>query len=101
MSGPGGAPTLANRLAVHVLRDLNKNCPKTIHALENWIDQCGFWLAELLPHQVDSAQVAFQIALLDLALKREQADFHMANCIPLLKESMRLHQAANDLQEVL
>lgn len=93
-------PTLANRLAVHVLRDLNKNCPRTIHALENWIDQCGFWLAELLPHQVDSAQVAMQIALLDLALKREQG-FQMANAIPLLKESMRLHQAANELQEVL
>lgn len=93
-------PTLANRLAVHVLRDLNKNCPRTIHALENWIDQCGFWLAELLPHQVDSAQVAMQIALLDLALKREQG-FQMENAIPLLKESMRVHQAANDLQEVL
>ena len=93
-------PSLANRLAVHVLRDLNKNCPRTIHALENWIDQCGFWLAELLPHQVDSAQVATQIALLDLALKREQG-FQMANAIPLLKESMRVHQAANELQEVL
>lgn len=93
-------PHLANRLAVHVLRDLNKSCPKTIHALENWIDQCGFWLAELLPHQVDSAQVAMQIALLDLALKREQG-FQLANAIHLLKESMRLHQAANDLQEVL
>lgn len=93
-------PHLANRLAVHVLRDLNKNCPRTIHALENWIDQCGFWLAELLPHQVDSAQVSMQIALLDLALKREQG-FQMANAIPLLKESMRLHQAANELQEVL
>ena len=93
-------PHLANRLAVHVLRDLNKNCPRTIHALENWIDQCGFWLAELLPHQVDSAQVATQIALLDLALKREQG-FQMANAIPLLKESMRVHQAANELQEVL
>ena len=99
MSGRGGVPTLANRLAVHVLRDLNKSAPRTIHALENWIDQCGFWLAELLPHQVDSAQVAFQIALLDMALKREQG-FQMANAIPLLKESMRLHQAANDLQEV-
>ena len=95
------APTLANRLAVHVLRDLNKSAPRTIHALENWIDQCGFWLADLITHQVDNAQVATQIALLDLALKREQSDFHMANCIPLLKESMRLHQAANELQEVL
>lgn len=94
-------PTLATRLAVHVLRDLNKSCPKTIHALENWVDQCGFWLADLVTHQVDSAQVAMQIALLDLALKREQEDFQPTTIIALLKESMREHQATNELQEAL
>ena len=41
---------LATRLPVYVLRDLAGSCPSTLHALDNWLDQTGFWLADIAQH---------------------------------------------------
>ena len=39
-----GVPPLPfpNRLSVYILNDLSLNCPKTILAMESWIDHVGF-----------------------------------------------------------
>ena len=54
-----GVPPLPfpNRLSVYILNDLSLNCPKTILAMESWIDHVGFWLAELATHLRTKEQV--------------------------------------------
>lgn len=65
---PKLSPRLATRLAVHACHDLASDCPKTIHALTNWLEHAGFWLAELSEHPRSPDQVSFMIGLLGLAL---------------------------------
>lgn len=62
------SPTLATRLAVYACHDLVKFCPKTVQAMAAWMDQAGFWLAELSAHPRTPDQSAFMIGLLGLAL---------------------------------
>lgn len=83
-------PHLANRLAVHICHDLAKHAPKTLHALENWLDHCGFWLAELArcPRRPD--QVPFMVGLLGLSLSREM-DLTLPDACQVLRDHMKLH----------
>lgn len=60
--------TLANRLAVYACHDLVKFCPKTVQAMAAWLDQAGFWLAELASCAKTPDQAPFMIGLLGLAL---------------------------------
>lgn len=61
-------PKLSTRLAVYACHDLVKECPKTLHAMANWIDHAGFWLAELSTCPRTPEQVGFMIGLLGMAL---------------------------------
>lgn len=83
-------PTLANRLAVHICHDLAKHAPKTLHALDNWLDHCGCWLAELArcPRRPD--QVPFMVGLLGLSLSREM-DLTLPDACQVLRDHMKLH----------
>ena len=65
-----GVPPLPfpNRLSVYILNDLSLNCPKTILAMESWIDHVGFWLAELATHLRTKEQLPYMIGLLALRM---------------------------------
>lgn len=60
--------SLSNRLAVYALNDLNINCPKSILALENWLDHTAFWLACLSTCTKTKDQLPFMINLLAINL---------------------------------
>lgn len=83
-------PHLANRLAVHICHDLAKHAPQTLHALDNWLDHCGFWLAQLAacPRTPDQAQ--FMVGLLGLSLSREM-DLTLPDACQVLRDHMKLH----------
>lgn len=82
---------LANRLSVHVLNDLNANCPKTILAINNWIDQVTFWLADLSTHPRTSDQTAFMLYLLSMNLAATMG-CSLQDARQLLKDELIIHQ---------
>lgn len=83
-------PTLANRLATHLCHDLSLHAPKTLHALDSWLDHCGFWLAELARCPRTPDQVAFMTGLLGLALSREM-HLTLPDACQVLRDHMKLH----------
>ncbi len=83
---------LANRLACHILNDLNVNCPRTILAMENWLDHTGSWLAELSVCAKTNEQLLFMISLLAINLAQTMGcSLHAARL--LLKDEMVVKQA--------
>ncbi len=63
--------SLANRLAVHALTDLSLHPPKTVLEVENWDDQCGFWLAQLQRCMTEPDQLNDMLNLLQDAVATE------------------------------
>jgi hypothetical protein len=88
---------LANRLAVHILHDLNRNCPRTILALYNWLDHVGFWLAELGDHARNNEQIAYMISLLALNLSSVMG-CSIQDARLLLRDEMVIKQAERLLE---
>lgn len=82
--------SLANRLPTYVLHDLVKACPQTLEPLTDWMDQCGFWLAELQQHPRTPDQVPFMVGLLGLAVSR-QAGWPTHTACAELKNYLSLH----------
>lgn len=83
-------PNLANRLSVHICHDLATHAPKTLHALDNWLDQCGFWLADLSRHLRTQDQLQFMVGLLGLALSREMS-LTVPDACQVIRDHMKLH----------
>ena len=71
---------LSTRLDLHILKDLAANAPKTLGALDSWLEHCAFWLHELHKHQVEPGQVSFLVQLLGLALAREAGRERAETC---------------------
>ena len=85
------SPTLANRLATHICHDLAKRAPKTLHALDSWLDHCGFWLAELARCPRTPDQVQFMVGLMGLSLSREM-NLSLPDACQVLRDHLKLHQ---------
>lgn len=85
-------PNLANRLAVYACHDLAANAPKSFNPLKNWLQQCGFWLAELSACALTPDQPQFMAGLLACALVREHKDYSLPQACQMLREHMTLHQ---------
>ena len=89
-------PNLANRLSVHILHDLAKNCPKTIHAMASWMDAAAFWLADLASHPRTPDQAAFMIGLLGMSLATNLG-ITLPEACQMLKDETRFHQLQKEL----
>lgn len=87
---------LNNRLSVHILRDLSASCPKTIHALSNWMDHAAFWLADLSSHPRTPDQASFMIGLLGMSLSTNLG-VSLPEACQMLKDETRLHQLQKEL----
>jgi hypothetical protein len=89
---------LANRLSVHVLHDLTANCPRTILALESWMDHCAFWLADLASHPATPDQINFMIGLLALGLAKNMG-WTLPEASNLLRDEMVMYQLNKELSK--
>lgn len=85
-------PTLANRLAVYACHDLVKFCPKTVQAMAAWLDQAGFWLAELASCAKTPDQAPFMVGLLAMALAPNMG-VSFTEATRVLRDEMALQQA--------
>jgi len=83
--------TLANRLSVHVLKDLAAAAPRTLGAVDNWMEHVAFWLHDLHKHQATPDQVSFMVGFLGLALARE-AGWQRVEACRMIKEHLVYQQ---------
>ena len=83
--------TLANRLSVHILKDLAANAPKTLLAVDSWMEHVAFWLHDLNKHQATKDQVPFMVGFLGLALARE-AGWQRLEACRIIKEHLVYQQ---------
>ncbi len=83
---------LANRLSVHILTDLNTHCPRTILAIDSWLDHVGFWLADLSCHPRTKDQLPFMMSLLAINLAKTLG-CSIQEARQLLKDEMVIQQA--------
>ncbi len=89
-------PHLANRLAVHALTDLNNHCPRTILAIENWLDHIADWLAELAACTTNKNQVPHLISVLAINLAGTLG-CSMQEARTIIKDEMVIKQAERTL----
>lgn len=84
-------PCLRNRLAVSACLDLAKHCPRTVLAMPHWLDQVGFWLADLSVRPTTPDQVWGMIGQVAHPYAWAMGMSWPEAC-QVVKEQMALHQ---------